>query len=500
LTKRIRLVFILFFLPFAQAQARIIHVPTDSSTIQSGINGASDGDTVLVARGHYYERINFLGKAILVASNFILDNDTATIDSTIIDADTSVLGSTDSGSVVIFCNGEVSTSVIQGFTIQNGIGTMSYSALLGGGIYCRSSGPTITHCTITRNTASWGGGIYCDYTSPTITSCTISGNMAKYGGGIFITNSLPTISSCTITGNTGERGGGIYCHFCDFSTISNSTITGNTAYLGGGIYCYYSYSSIASCTISGNSGYYGGGICCLNSSPTILSCTFTSDAANRGGGISCLYSSPTISRCTITGNMANLGGGVFCRDAQSRPTITNCTITDNTADTNGGGVVCFAGGSPTITNCILWIDSPSEIYVDAGNPVVTYSDIEGGWPGSGNVECCPMFCHLDTGNYYLAENSCCVGTGCDSLGNPDSTVDIGAFGVGCPGYIRGNANGDDQINIADVVYLINYLFLGGSPPDPLGAGDTNCDGTIDISDIVYLINYLFISGPPPCEP
>jgi len=49
-------------------RAKIIHVPADSSTIQAGINGAVDGDTVLVARGRYCESIDFLRKAILVAS------------------------------------------------------------------------------------------------------------------------------------------------------------------------------------------------------------------------------------------------------------------------------------------------------------------------------------------------------------------------------------------------------------------------------------------------
>jgi hypothetical protein len=65
-------------------------------------------------------------------------------------------------------------------------------------------------------------------------------------------------------------------------------------------------------------------------------------------------------------------------------------------------------------------------------------------------------------------------------------------------FIRGDANGDGLINASDVVYLINYLFIGGPPPDPMAAGDVNCDGTINVSDVVYLINYLFISGPPPC--
>jgi hypothetical protein len=65
-------------------------------------------------------------------------------------------------------------------------------------------------------------------------------------------------------------------------------------------------------------------------------------------------------------------------------------------------------------------------------------------------------------------------------------------------YICGDANGDGAIEIADVVYLINYLFIDGPAPVPcLAAGDANCDGVVNITDVVYLINYLFISGPPP---
>jgi hypothetical protein len=65
-------------------------------------------------------------------------------------------------------------------------------------------------------------------------------------------------------------------------------------------------------------------------------------------------------------------------------------------------------------------------------------------------------------------------------------------------YMRGDANGDWKITAADVVYLINYLFIHGPAPAHLEAGDANCDGTITASDVVYLINYLFINGPPPC--
>jgi hypothetical protein len=68
-------------------------------------------------------------------------------------------------------------------------------------------------------------------------------------------------------------------------------------------------------------------------------------------------------------------------------------------------------------------------------------------------------------------------------------------------FKRGDANADGVIEIRDVVYLINYLFLvpPGPAPQPWAAGDVNCDGTINVTDVVYLINYLFLvpPGPPP---
>ncbi|MFQ6032269.1 MAG: M20/M25/M40 family metallo-hydrolase, partial [Candidatus Zixiibacteriota bacterium] len=66
-----------------------------------------------------------------------------------------------------------------------------------------------------------------------------------------------------------------------------------------------------------------------------------------------------------------------------------------------------------------------------------------------------------------------------------------------PPYMIGDANGDDMINGADVVFLLNYLFLNGPAPDPLGRGDVNCDDEVNIEDVIFLVNYLYIGGPPP---
>ncbi len=70
--------------------------------------------------------------------------------------------------------------------------------------------------------------------------------------------------------------------------------------------------------------------------------------------------------------------------------------------------------------------------------------------------------------------------------------------VGDSPFIRGDANHDGLVDLGDVIYLINNLFVHGPNPLPWEAGDVNCDGRLDVSDVIYLINYLFKSGPAPC--
>jgi predicted outer membrane repeat protein len=336
--KSFSLIFVLICSLFVTStlQARIIHVPTDSSTIQSGINGAVDGDTVLVARGHYYERINFVGKAILVTSNFIFDADTITIDSTIIDADTSVLGGSGIGSVVVFISSENSNSVIEGFTLINGTGFSE----CGGGVYCGyNTSPVIKNNTITHNSAGGGGGgIYCSLSSsPTIVKNSINDNSTtSLGGGICCRSSSSTIIDNVINRNLAVDGGGVYCHNYCSPIVSNNTISGNLA------------------------THRGGGICCLDMFPTTISnnAITGNSAGSEGGGVYCemFYFNSAIRGNVITGNFAALyGGGISCWQL---PSIAICdnTVSRNSAGQSGGGIAC-GNSEPTILSMETWPSS-----------------------------------------------------------------------------------------------------------------------------------------------
>jgi hypothetical protein len=74
------------------------------------------------------------------------------------------------------------------------------------------------------------------------------------------------------------------------------------------------------------------------------------------------------------------------------------------------------------------------------------------------------------------------------------------FGIRLCDCSPGDANNDGVLNVADVVYEINFIFKGGPPPDPYAtcSGDVNCDCVENIGDAVYKINYVFKGGPPPC--
>ncbi len=250
--KKIGMFLALILFLFSPVFAKIYRVPSAFiGTIQGGINVAKDGDTVLVMPGVYYENINFKGKKILVASKFIVDQDTNYIYNTIIDGK-------DTATVVTFDSGEDTTSAIQGFTITNGC---HYE---GGGIFCRGSGPRIAYNIIKENTGdsrcidpdqfTWegsaGGGIFCTDCSAIIehnyiikNSSLASGEGEGCGGGIWYAGkNLLTIRYNLIALNLAEKrvnslgiggGGGIWGGDSCIASIYNNTIVNNYAEEGG---------------------------------------------------------------------------------------------------------------------------------------------------------------------------------------------------------------------------------------------------------------------------
>jgi predicted outer membrane repeat protein len=148
------IIFCCVLLAAAAMQAQVIHVPGDYPSIQQGITAANPGDTVLVAEGTYFEQISFLGKKPLtVASEFLMDGDTSHIGSTIVDG--SQLPNPDSATVVYFVSGEDTTSILCGFTIRGGKGTLfsppGFTIRDGGGIFLGLSGAKIIYNHITGN-------------------------------------------------------------------------------------------------------------------------------------------------------------------------------------------------------------------------------------------------------------------------------------------------------------------------------------------------------------
>jgi probable HAF family extracellular repeat protein len=323
----------------------------------------------------------------------------------------------------------------------------------GGGMYNGYSSPTVEGCTFTNNSAADGSGMYNDNSSPAVNVCTFSTNSATDdGGGMFNNESDPALESCTFSGNSAQEGGGMYNKFPFYNrfrgpTVECCTFRSNSAQEGGGMYNYQSSPAVEGCTFRSNSARWGGGMYNSSSNPAVEGCTFSANSATGGGGMYNKYkSNPTVKGCTFSANLAKNGyGGGMCNFTGS-PTVEGCTFNGNFAAI-GGGMYSYSYSRPTVTNSILWADMPREISGDT--PTVTFSDIQGGYSGTGNINADPCFVSpgywdpngiwID-GDYHLLEDSPCIDAGdpnyiagpneTDLDGRPrviGSRIDMGAY-------------------------------------------------------------------------
>ena len=181
-------------------------VPQQYPTIQAGINASVHGDTVLVSEGTHLENIDYLGKRIIVASLYLLDQDTSHVSRTIIDGN-------QAGSVVSFISGEDTNSVLCGFTVRGGYGTYipAWDEADGGGVFLWESGGRLVRNIITGNNVeapnAWGGGV------------SIAG-FTNIGQTLIMEENI--VSRNTVTGYAGTGyGGGVVVFLSQFRLIGN---------------------------------------------------------------------------------------------------------------------------------------------------------------------------------------------------------------------------------------------------------------------------------------
>ncbi|MBI9017422.1 MAG: right-handed parallel beta-helix repeat-containing protein [Phycisphaerae bacterium] len=329
-----------------------IFVPTGTS-IQTGIDTASDGDIVIVAPGTYAETIDFKGKKIIVQSSDPAND--SIVENTIIDC--SALSDTG----VLFITGETIESQLNGFTITNGKGYWGWAGAI---LIAENSGATIRNCIISgHNTTTNAGAISCESSEESIfINCKFSNNHTKrYGGAIYCISSKVSFYNCDFIGNSVEL------------------------YSGGALYFYNDCEvELTDCYFEDNSASAKGGAIFLSASTiTIIDSYLVENNANYGGGIYCYASNGRIDNSVINGNESLDGGGIYL-ESNSKPEIYNCVLAGNKATNTqaGGALHCITGSNPKVRNSIIWNNKTRQIaapYAVTGTPDIKYCYVTGGW-------------------------------------------------------------------------------------------------------------------------
>ena len=281
----------------------------------------------------------------------------------------------------------------------------------GGGIYNKMSKLELAECTFSENTGFSGGGMYSeDQCILILMNCVFRANSAEWNGGGMCnedTNDL-ILTDCTFSDNSANpNGGGMFSRRSNQMLI-NCIFSGNKAHGGPLPYTYpgkgaglYTFgdAEIIDCVFRNNWASEGAGIYYFQGALTVAGCTFTGNSAeNYGGGMYNYDNMPdlTITNCTFGGNYAEWGGGIF-NCWRSHLKMSNCTFTGNIAS-NGNALSCDPSfttlpRSIELTNCILWNGNNTlfDPKPDDSTIAIAYSDVQGGWPGVGNINENPLF-------------------------------------------------------------------------------------------------------------
>jgi hypothetical protein len=283
--------------------------------------------------------------------------------------------------------------------------------------------------------------------------------------------------------------------------------------LGGGMFNDQSSPTVTNCTFAGNSARAGSGIFnYFDSNPNVTNCIFSGNWAASDGGGMCNEdnSSPTVTNCTFTANWSDFtgggGGGMYNSDT-SNPTVTNCTFTGNSAFFAGGGMFNRPSSNPTVTNCIMWgnaavFGSNDEI---SGPATVSYSCVQGGHTGTGNIDSDPNFADPDgddnilgtkDDNLRLLAGSPCIDAGDSNSVGPDlaDLDDDGNTTESIPWDLDGHnrfvddpCTPDTGVGTPPIVDMGAYeRGICGDADHPYSAGDINSDCAVDIIDTVIM--------------